>query len=167
MLSSYVLPVKWQLRTEHAKEVCYFCLNEKNICGYLWDRRNEIKYTTVEKVLLAVASTAESPYIPSEQRELMQQAGIDADMNFEDMEYDTEPNFADFSEPHVPEPSTGAASGPSESPPSAVDSSSTFTPDRIARQLAGEKIEFTQQDVNILANEFGLTIRQKEHLGSR
>lgn len=146
----YVLPVKWQLRTEHAPEVCYFCLNQKNVFGYSWKTRKGIKYTSVESVYGAVRRSDQAQFSAGEMREMQQDDEINVDMNDDfDMEYDVESETV------------------AEAQASAVDSSSTFTPERLTRQLAGEVILFTQQDLIILANELGLTIRQKEHLGSR
>lgn len=161
----FVLLVKFQLRTEHAPEVCYFCVNQPNVHGHNWNNRTQIKYVTVESVYGAIRRTKENAFTPGELRELQQQEYVNVDLNAMDYE---EFDFAMPQDPEdLPEAPEPSISGAESSLPSAADSSATWTPDRVARQLAGEKIEFTQQDLNILANELKLTIRQKEHLASQ
>lgn len=157
----YILPVKWKLRSEHVSEECYFCLNQPKVFGVRWNFRNTIKYTTVESVIPAIRRTRDNSFSPGELRQLIR--AIDVDMNDFDVDHhhDTERTF----DPDAPQASTSG--DPSISPASTEDTSPTWTPDRIERQLAEEKIDFTQQDVNILANELRLVIRQREHLGSR
>lgn len=160
----YALPMQWLQRSEHSAASCYFCINIQKTYGFHYSSRGEIKYELVDSVLPPVSKKRAQEN--QEQQEHM-------DVELDDLDMDTGAVGGQLDEPTAgpsgettPPGATASVVG-TVSPPSAVDTSPTFQPDRRDLQQLHEPVLFTQSDVNNLAKELRLNDKHKEILGSR
>lgn len=134
--------------------------------GINWKGRDSIKYDYVDSVLAAVRRSVENPKAPCELSGSSDEDGWTPEIAGMYVDIDV----GVFAEPSG-EPTAGTSSGqltaPSESPPSALDTSSTYRPERVDLQRLGEPILITQRDFDNIAKEAQLSERQKEIVGSR
>lgn len=151
--------MQWLNRSEHSAEQCYFCINQKKNCKITWANRKTMRYDSVDSVLDVVLRSEENPKAPCElsasSDEEAAQATFAMDVENDDVDID----LGLFVEPQL--------MAPSESPPSAVDTSTSYQPERIDLQRLGEPILITQRDFDNIAKEANLSERQKEIVGSR
>lgn len=176
----YVLPMQWLPRSEHSAHSCYFCINIDKAFGFTYGTRDKIPYEMVQTVIEPTRRSKENPVAQSEEVDDHDEMDdVEMDMDLEEGAIGEQPDDAiagpsSSTGPHVP-PSAettppGAHGIPpidSPSPPSAIDTSSTFTPDRHDIQKSNEPVLFTQKDVDNLSKDLQLNDKQREVLGSR
>lgn len=175
----YALPMQWLQRDGHSDEPCYFCVNHNR--GINWKNRNAVDHLLVESVLPPVLREKRRAQVEQEERReeaaeqrehqeanIDQGAGVgqseDQGANIDLMDFDDA--GAGPSNENVADPDE--LSEPLEaSPPSAVDSSATYQPERQDLQQLGEPILFSQLDFDNLVKEINLSDKDREILGSR
>lgn len=161
----YELPMQWLNRSEHSAMSCYFCINNEKTSGIRFNTRDQIEYDLVDSVLPPVLKKRA-------QENQEEQQPMDIELGDLDMDVgavgggEPEEAIAGASGETTP-PGASLSVVETESPPSAVDTSSTFQPDRRDMQKTHEPILFRQADVDNLAKELRLDDKKKELLGLR
>lgn len=160
----YEIPIQWLQRSEHSAASCYFCINNERTPGIRYATRGDINYDLTDSVLPPVSKKR-----AHENEE--QQEGMEIDLD--NLDIDAGAVGGEIDEPiagasgDITPPGASASVVESESPPSAVDTSPTFAPDRRDIQNIHEPVLFKQSDVDNLAKELRLDDKRKELLGSR
>lgn len=159
----YALPMQWLPRTEHSANACYFCHNYMQSKTLNFKTRDKVNYVLGDSVIEPVKHSTE-------------EASMDMDMDM-NTDMDTSSDMGQISGQSLETasgtsgektpPGTFAPAEEFDSPPSAVDTSSTYVPDRRDLQMLDLPIKLTQKDVDNLAKDMKCSEKQKEILGSR
>lgn len=164
---SYVVPMEWLHRTEHAPDLCYFCLNISKTRGFHYNTRGNIPYVSVASVVLPTIRSEENPKAPGEiesgEEGEQQQMEIDNDFPM-----DHEPVASSSREPSLEAAEKQPVSAAiSESPPSAIDTSSTYAPDLQDLQTPRKPMLLTEEDYNNIVRDAQISNRSAELIASR
>lgn len=163
-MCSFVLPMQWLPRSEHSVEQCYFCKNTGK--HHNWVKRDVAEYVMVDTVIAPEKRTknnrAPGERSPDSQQQQMpnQEQNQEPVQGFMDLDDDMDFGEGASFEPHTKQTRI-------ESPPSAVDTSSTYQPDANEWVDSGEPLFLTREDYENIVCDLDMSDEKKELLASR